>query len=130
MIRVAIVDLGVGIESALRENPANDEILADTPPLLAAIHSKVTGRPGFNSGLGLFWSSKIIEANEGRLGIHSGSQRLDQTASVTVSDSSWWPGTVVHLKFNTNRPLNHAAIFDRYAPEENDFAFLDENQSA
>ena len=124
-LEVAIVDLGRGIEKALADNPAISATVEQKGALRAALEPKVTGRPKRNTGMGLFWTSKLIEGNGGELGIQSYRRRLSQNAAtVQEGAEAFWPGTAIHLSFHRGKPMDIVRIYNRYAPPEKGFDFI------
>ena len=124
-LAIAVVDLGVGIQASLGQNPNVVEMVQQRGPLLAAIQPKMTGRPAFNSGLGLFWTSELVKACGGVLGIHSWDNRLSLYGeNVQQCRAIPWPGTAIHLLLRKNNKLNVKEIFERFAPESSNFEFL------
>lgn len=123
-IDVAVVDFGRGIAASLRSNPKN-EISSNEAALRLAIQQRVTGRPGYNSGEGLFFTTEIIRANQGEMVLYSGEGGLFlDEQGMRYQSGSVWPGTIVGLTFRMDKPINTQAIFDKYAPPENDFNWL------
>jgi anti-sigma regulatory factor (Ser/Thr protein kinase) len=123
-IDVAVVDFGRGIAASLRSNPEN-KISSNEEALRLAIQQRVTGRPGYNSGEGLFFTTEIIRANQGEMVLYSGDGGLFfDEQGMRYQSGSIWPGTIVGLTFRMDKPINTQAIFDRYAPPENDFDWL------
>jgi anti-sigma regulatory factor (Ser/Thr protein kinase) len=127
-IEVAIGDLGVGIAHGLRDSP---EMTAKVEkfggPLKASLQRGVTSRPALNAGMGLFWASQLTTENEGVLAIYSQFAALRQTGKAAPREhqESRWPGTLITLRFNRKKPLNVVDLFNRLAPESNDYNFLD-----
>lgn len=116
-IAIAIVDLGIGIEAAMNLNPVLRPLISEKGALQAAIEPKATGRPAFNSGWGLFWTSKFVEQNRGVLGLYSHDLRLMQQGKfIRHSSTPTWPGTIVHLLLNRNNELNIQPLLDKYSP--------------
>ncbi len=124
-LELAIVDLGRGIERALADNPAASAVVREKGPLTAALEPRVTGRPQFNTGFGLFWTSQLIKANCGELGIQSHGHRLLQHGNMPVETADgFWPGTAIHLSFKRNKTMDIVQIFKRLAPPEKGFEFI------
>jgi hypothetical protein len=87
-----------------------------------AVQPRVTGRPDHNTGEGLFFSLEFIKANGGKACIYSqeGALWVDK-GEVKAQATPLWPGTGVALRFHTDRPVDTEAIFNQYAPPEEDF---------
>jgi len=124
-LELAIVDLGRGIERALTDNPAALTVAREKGPLTAALEPRVTGRPQFNTGFGLFWTSQLIKENRGVLGIQSHGRKLLQSGGRIVETADgFWPGTAIHLSFKRDKTMDIVQIFKRLAPPEKDFEFI------
>ncbi len=121
-IEIAVVDYGCGIAQSLR---AHHKFACNEEALYLAIKPRVTGRPGYNSGEGLFFTTEIIRANQGSMVLYSGDGGLFFNGNqMTYQAGSMWPGTIVGLTFHTNRPVITRDIFNQYAPPENDYDWL------
>lgn len=101
-IRLMIVDHGIGIQQALNEkhNFTEEEALKN------CIVSGVTN--GRGQGHGLFATSLFAKENKGWLSIISGNNKLDVSEHKTiVSEVSFWQGTCVYLRVNTNVEVDY-----------------------
>lgn len=132
-LQFAIVDNGIGIRQSLLKNPRlNSSLVSDESALALSIQAKFTSnepeyplRTEGNAGEGLFWAVEFIKANQGQLYLHSGhGQLVVDKGSVQYVSNGFWQGTIVCLQFDLDKPIDTKAIFDRYAPEDNDFDFL------
>lgn len=102
-IRLMVCDYGIGVKNALNiKYNFNDE-----EALLKCIEKGITNGKG--QGHGLFATSKFIELNQGWLSIISGNKKLDINGSnyIKVKDSSYWQGTCVYLRINTNLDVDY-----------------------
>ena len=125
-VDIAVVDSGRGIPASLAQNPAlRGRFTTAAEAIELAVQPRITGRPTHNSGEGLFFSLEFLKANGGRAYILSqdGLFRL-QKGQIYSQASALWPGTAVFFSFRTDRPVDTRAIFNRYAPPENDFDWL------
>ena len=125
-VELAVVDSGQGIPASLKRNPELINRFHNAAEAIEiAIQPRTTGRPDYNSGEGLFFSLEFIKVNEGQACIYSQDGVLWAEGRRVWSDSSpVWPGTLVSMQFRTDRPVDTAAIFNQYAPPENDFDWL------
>jgi hypothetical protein len=125
-VELAVVDSGRGIPNSLRQNPELRGRFSNAAEAVAlAVQPRVTGRPEHNTGEGLFFSTEFIKANGGKACIYSQDGILwVRGGEVTTGQAAFWPGTLVALRFCTDSPVNVRAIFDQYAPPENDFDWL------
>ncbi|MBN1954813.1 MAG: hypothetical protein JW900_07160, partial [Anaerolineae bacterium] len=122
-VELAVVDGGRGIPASLAGNPSlAGRFSTAAEAIQLAVQPRITGRPEYNTGEGLFFTLEFIKANQGDACIHSadGSLWVHKDQAVAQSAPSW-PGTVVALRFRTDRPVVTKTIFDRHAPPEEDF---------
>jgi len=125
-VELAVVDSGRGIRASLGQNPKlAGQFATAAEAIELAVQPRVTGRPDYNTGEGLFFTLEFVKANRGDACVHShdGALRV-RAGEVSVQTTPFWPGTWVGLRFRTDRPVDTAAIFDRYAPPEGDFEWL------
>jgi anti-sigma regulatory factor (Ser/Thr protein kinase) len=112
-VHVTIADLGIGIEASLRRNPRNEKRINEAGAIRTALEKGVTARPeNCGGGIGLFFSSQIIRQNRGNLGVYSRSEMYTQTPRSTTTESApTWPGTIIDLKFKTDRPIKVSEFY-------------------
>lgn len=125
-VEIAVVDAGRGIPASLGQNlELVGRFKTAAEAINLAVQPRVTGRPDYNTGEGLFFSLEFIKANGGKSCIYSqdGALWVDK-GELVLQDTSIWPGTGVTLCFCTDRPVDVANIFNRYAPPDNDFNWL------
>jgi len=125
-VELAVVDSGRGIPASLSQNPQLvGKFTTAAEAIELAAKSRVTGRPEYNTGEGLFFTLEFVKANRGDAGIHSQDGALwVRGGRATTQVVPFWPGTWVGLRFRTDRRVDPKAIFDRYAPPEADFEWL------
>lgn len=125
-VELAVTDSGRGIPASLGQNPdLADRFASAMEAIELAVQPRVTGRPGHNSGEGLFFSLEFIKANGGDACIHSQDGALwIRDGKLTTRTAPFWPGTWVGLRFRTDCPVDTGAIFSQHAPPENDFDWL------
>lgn len=125
-IEISVVDSGRGIPASLANNPSLDgKFDSAAEAIELAAQPRVTGRPDYNTGEGLFFSLEFIKENRGIAYIHSQDGILQvQGRQVILKKAALWSGTLVALQFRTNHPVDVKAIFDRHAPPEKDFEWL------
>lgn len=130
-VEIAVVDSGVGIPASLRGNPQLvDRFATDEAAIELAVKSRVTGRPTHNTGEGLFFSLEFIKRNGGKACIHSQRGALWVESGRTQSrPACLWPGTWVAFRFRTDQPVSTKAVFDQFAPPEDNLSWLFEDET-
>ncbi len=131
-VELAVADTGRGIPVSLRDNPElQGAFETDAEAIHLAVQPRVTGRPAYNTGEGLFFTMEFIKHNRGDACIHSQRGMLwIQDGIERVETGPRWPGTWVTLRFRTDHPVNTREIFNSYAPPETDYDWLfDEGDS-
>ena len=125
-VELAVVDSGRGIPASLGQNPElARQFVSAAEAIELAVKPRVTGRPEYNTGEGLFFTLEFVKANRGDACLHSQDGALwMRGGQVSVQPTSFWPGTWVALRFHTDRPIDTQAIFDQHAPPEDDFQWL------
>lgn len=114
VIRVVMLDCGIGIKSALSKNPIYANY-TEEEALLECIKEGVTNGRGM--GRGLYHTSEFIKSNKGTMKIYSGLHMLKVSENHTmVNDSHQWNGTLVVLDINTNTPVDLTDIFNDDIP--------------
>lgn len=110
---VSIADRGIGIRVSLRRNAAYADIPTDLEALGVAQQPGVTSKLGTRGGLGLFITLAVLKATGGSLFLRSGSAALE-TGNITrgVSDLVPMTGTLVALRFRTDRPFGLDVVLD------------------
>lgn len=125
-VELAVVDSGRGIPASLGQNPelvGRFDSAAEAIEL--AVQPRVTGRPEHNTGEGLFFSLEFVKANGGRACVYSQDGALwVRGKKARAQPVPFWPGTWVSLCFRSDCPVDTTAIFNQYAPPENDFDWL------
>ena len=128
--QVAIADLGVGIRESLTRN-------ADLAPQVNSINScefasrfGVTSKPEKgHAGYGLALARQLLAANGGTFMVVSHDEWFCANGPHVSGGSlaSPWPGTLVVLEWNTNKPLRVRDVYDSWPlPEgfnDDDFDF-------
>jgi hypothetical protein len=125
-VELAVVDSGRGIPSSLGQNPRlTNRFSTAAEAIELAVQPRVTGRPDHNTGEGLFFTLEFIKANGGDACLHSqDGLYCIRGGRVGVEAAPFWPGTCVGLRFRTDQPVDVRAIFDEYAPPEDDYDWL------
>jgi len=125
-VELAVVDSGRGIPASLGQNPTwAGQFSTAAEAIELAVRPRVTGRPDYNTGEGLFFTLEFVKANGGDACVHSQDGALWVHGNqVSVHSAPFWPGTWVGLRFRTDQPVDTKAIFDQFAPPENEFEWL------
>jgi hypothetical protein len=127
-VEISVVDSGIGIPTSLKANP-KIQFSSSQEAIEQATKPRVTGKPGKNTGEGLFWSLEFLKRNGGNGWIysHDGAARI-VNGNVNYGQYTPWLGTIVAMRFNMDNPINTEIIFNQFAPPENDFEWLFEEQ--
>lgn len=127
-VELAVADTGRGISASLRDNPKLlNRFRTDTEAIQLAVQPKVTGRPSNNAGEGLFFTLEFIKQNGGDGYIYSYTGALQiRNGRPTPKSVPFWRGTWVALRFRTDRAVNTAEIFNRYAPPDKNYEWIEE----
>lgn len=121
-IEIAVVDYGRGIAKSLE---GHYKFNSNEEALYLSIQPRITSRPGYNSGEGLFFTTEIIRTNQGSMVLYSRDGGLFFNGNkMAYQAGSMWPGTIVGLTLRTNHPVVTKDIFDKYAPPERDYDWL------
>jgi hypothetical protein len=126
-LELAIVGAGRGIPASLADNPdLRGRFHTASQAIQLAVQPKVTSRPDRNASEGLFFTTEFLRANGGAGCIYSldGLLEYREGRPQAFDDVPRWPGTIVALRFDTRRPVDVPAIFNRHAPPADDFAWL------
>lgn len=101
-IMLTICDYGAGIHHSLTSQPGTKyPDLTESEALDLCIKRGVTNGKGL--GFGLFATSQFILKNSGELLLYSGNHYLTaRDGNYDIRTGSYWKGTVVSLKINTN----------------------------
>lgn len=113
-IEVAIVDLGVGIQTSLAKNPEyREEAQDDVTAIQKAIEPTVTSTPDRNSGYGLAFTELLLQANGGRLIVRSG-RGVVQVGDTNLErrEAESLPGTLVALRLRTDEPFDFNTAYE------------------
>jgi hypothetical protein len=110
-----ILDSGKGIHRSLIENVTYSN-LSPAEALEYCIRERVTNGKG--RGYGLFHTTRFIQENRGTLCIHSGFYKLEVAGgSIKISQCSYWQGTLIYVKINTNKNIVFEEVFGANIPE-------------
>ena len=125
-VELSVVDSGRGIRASLMDNPElGGRFSTPREAIELAVQPQVTGRPEDNTGEGLFFTLEFLKENRGCACVHSEEGRLRiKYGQPLFQDGAFWPGTLVALRFRTDRPVDTASLFAKYAPKENDYEWL------
>lgn len=118
-IEFAVADTGRGVAASLAGNPAHADIRnLPVQALERAMQPRATGRPASNSGWGLKWAAGAIERNGGEMLLYSGPAvyRVTSEGGQAASAPNW-PGTLVAMRFRTDRSLMLREVMDALDPK-------------
>lgn len=114
MIRVVILDCGIGIKNALSKSDKYSR-MDEEDCLYECIKEGVTNGNGM--GRGLYHTSEFIKNNSGKMIIYSGNHRLSVDKNTTnVKKVNTWQGTLVILEINTSVSVDIKDIFSDDIP--------------
>ncbi len=121
---IVIADSGIGIYKSYLEGTneeAKRQILGGSSSIELALNglssSKPTPPPGMlrsHYGYGLFIVRRLIEENEGRLTVISGSEciSIERYSKMRPTIAPPWNGTFVGMLLNLNKPLPLEAVYE------------------
>jgi signal transduction histidine kinase len=101
--------------------PAFGDWPDDVAAITRALQPRVSATPKRNSGIGLFITKMLLDANGGVLLVRSG-HGLVESGAVNRRQTSEiaLPGTLVVLRARTDRPLNINAVYEKLDDERTD----------
>jgi hypothetical protein len=120
-IEIAIADTGIGIERSLAAVPElHVRIGAGENPCELATQLGVTSKPEHHAGIGLWLARRLLEINEGTLGLASGNHWLMSRRGTTRHGKLdfTWPGTFVGLRLTLQGELDVNTIYREQYPED------------
>ncbi len=123
-IMITICDYGQGIHSSLSSHPGTKYTgITEEKALDLCIQRGVTNGEGL--GFGLFATSQFILKNSGRLLLYSGAHYLKaENGGYQITNGSYWKGTVVSLKINTNITVDYKSIMPVNHTLPDDYQFF------
>lgn len=127
-VNISIADCGIGIKESLTGNPElSSKISDDKTALELALKGEITSKPSEHTGEGLYITSNLIRKNRGDLYLHSGNAKLTIRGnnSPSVETASYWQGTLIDLKFDTNNKVSISSVVNSNG-ERRDGGFLQE----
>ena len=113
-VEVTIADFGVGVRASLERNPKY-ESLPDLEALKIAISLGGSARidPQRPVGLGLYFIQLMLRDNGGEFAVRSGRAGIViGPASAESAGLAPMPGTLVTLRFRTDRPVSIGPLLD------------------
>lgn len=112
-VEFAIVDTGIGILASASALPGWGDT-TDRGAIQWAISQGTTSKPGPHTGYGLFMARRMIESNEGTMWVYSGRSAARIThRGVDLRATSPWPGTIVTLRFRTDRAISVKEVLEQ-----------------
>jgi hypothetical protein len=123
-IMLTICDYGQGIHHSLTTQPDTKYKDVSEPEALdLCIQRGVTNGKGL--GFGLFATSQFILKNLGDLLLYSGNYYLTaKNGEYEVREGSYWNGTIVSLRINTNIPVDYKSIMPAHHTLPDDYQFF------
>lgn len=120
-LEIAVADLGMGILSSLRQNPRLGHIDSDVHAIRLALQPHVSATPQRNSGIGLFITRLLLEANGGLLFVRSGHGLAEAGARASEATLDLaLPGTLIAIRVCTDRPLDIDSVYLQLDDEQRD----------
>ena len=117
LAQIAIADCGIGVRESLSRNANLVERLEVMNGCELATQFGVTGKPGMgHAGYGLALTRQLLEANGGTLIVQSGSEWFSTAGRTLTTGHSMfrWPGTLVVLEWNCERPLRVKDVYSSW----------------
>jgi anti-sigma regulatory factor (Ser/Thr protein kinase) len=123
---LAIADRGIGIVASLKKNARFAEY-EDEDLVEIVVERGVTVAAEQGKGQGLYFISRMIEANRGELLIYSGGLMFTQrtTEKSVMRVPSPWPGTIVVARFNLDETLENTDIIGDISGEGSEYGFVE-----
>lgn len=114
-LRIAILDAGRGIYESLLENPQYINI-SPAEALEYCVQEHVTNGRGM--GRGLYDTVRFMSENRGDFQIYSGGNflSLDIWGSTVINNCSYWQGTLIYSRINTNISVDPIQVFGDNIP--------------
>jgi len=106
VVRICVLDRGVGIRHHLTQNPKYEKIRTDEEAIRKCIRRDVTGVSDRLRGLGLYLLSRIVEDSEGQIVIASGNSLITFEGREVVSSKKLvrkFSGTIVEVLLRANK---------------------------
>lgn len=115
-VELAVADAGVGLLATLGSSEQYRDVVTDERTALRyALRPEVTSKPKAHSGVGLFFTRKLVLASGGDLLLHSGGRRLTFVkGKMTEEAVSRWPGTFVVMRFGSLPEASFKQVFSLY----------------
>lgn len=116
VLRIAIIDAGVGIYNSLR-NSGKPEFkdITESGALRLCINKGVTRFD--KRGRGLYHTSNFIRANNGKLEMYSGNHVLKiNHEGIDTDECSFWQGLITYFEINTRTCVDFEEVFEDEIP--------------
>lgn len=124
LAQIAIADLGIGVRASLAQNAAIAPRLTDDNACRIAAEYSVTSKPHRgHKGYGLTLARQMMEYNGGRFFLVSRDEAFMSWGAEPHEQSSAtlrhrWPGTLVVLEWNLDRPLDVDRVYRNWPTPE------------
>jgi len=106
IVRICVLDRGIGIRRHLARNPKYEKIANDEEAIRKCIKMDVSGDPDRLRGLGLYYLSRTVENADGEMWIASGNALSKFAGRQFISSSPLqrsFSGTVVEVLFKATK---------------------------
>ena len=123
-VEFAIVDAGIGILASATRVPDLAQA-SDAEAIGWAIKLGTTSKTGPHTGYGLFMTRRMIENNRGTMWVYSGSGLVRiRRGKVAPLGANPWRGTIVTLRFRTDRAISVKEVLEQDFGSEDDTGTL------
>ena len=121
-VEIAVADCGVGIKESLKGNPIYKGIRDNAEAIEIALGKMTTGKPGTNSGQGLFVCQRYVKENSGQMDVISGNAQYTlRGTGGNVKSHPFWQGTIVSMVFNLEHTFDPKKVLNSEFPLDADF---------
>ncbi len=119
-IQMTVVDKGIGIFRKIQEAYKLD---SERLAIFELAKGKVTTDPRAHTGEGIFFTSRMFDRFEVMSGQQGFARRRETDDWLIEDQKQSIAGTLVSMMINPDSKHTIAEVFDRYASEQDDFAF-------
>lgn len=134
-LELAIVDCGRGFRQSLMDNPdLRRRFTTADEAIQLAVQMEITSNPAGNNGYGLYVTSELVKANDGEMSICSETGKYEIRQGIEYSEQMCydgdilkWPGTIVGIVVNLDKPLAARPIYDGMSTDDIDTLLFEED---